>query len=95
METITSKDDSKTSELLDMNLCEWEVKIFERTAPVLTDRWSEKKQFRYFARLNVEAHNATHTELLPVSCPLFYTISLLTIEAFFPKTALGLIQSSL
>lgn len=57
--------------------------------------WSEKKQFRYFARLNGEAHSTSHTERPPVSCPLFYTLSLLTIETFFPRTILGLIQSSL
>lgn len=66
----------------------------ERTAPMLTDR-SEKKQFHYFARLNGEAHSTSHTELPPVACPLFYTLSLLVIETFFPKTTLGLIQSSL
>jgi hypothetical protein len=51
--------------------------------------WSEKKQFRYFARLNGEAHSTSHPEHPPVSCPLFYTLSLQAIETFFPRTILG------
>ena len=57
--------------------------------------WSEKKQLRYFARLNGEAHSTSRTEHPPVSCPLFDTLSLLTIKTFFPRTTLGLIKSSL
>ena len=56
--------------------------------------WDEKKQFHYFARLNGEVHSTSHTELPPVASPLFYTLSLLTVETLFPKTTLGLIQST-
>lgn len=42
LETITIKEDSKTRELLGMKLCAWEVKIFGRTATMLTDRGTRR-----------------------------------------------------
>jgi hypothetical protein len=91
--TIASKDDSKTSELLGMKLCEWEVKISELTAPMLTDCGAKRNNSVILRDLI--GGGTSHTELPPVSCPLFYTLSVLIIETFFPKTTLGLIQSSL